>query len=775
MGDASGAIHRRDEQEVAIPEWTADVTTWPEGAARALALELTGGEEIQPLFELAQRRARRRVMDGERLVAELSLDDVRAAVGRRPAFYYEAEVELAPDGTEADLAALTEALQVAWGLAPEPRSKFQRALATLQVRGAPITSHLSLEEREALSVIAAGSDPEMARRAAVVLAWSEGLPTREIVERTGLSAGRVRFWLRAFRAQRMDIFHAPASSPEESAREISATGTEDADRRRRPGRKGQPRRRSAPTVRQFCRANRVDMAHAQYVAALVGSLFDALRPVHGLPRKRRRLLRQAATLYYVGAAQDPERQHRAGRDLILAQPLRGVSTSDRLVLAALVALNRHRVRLDREPAIAALDQRTREQVRAMTALLHVADALDFSRTQSTLIERLDTEDGARIEITLAGPAAEVDALQAASRADLWYEVFGQELVFAAQGRHENASAAPVPVAIGEPPKAAREAEPFSSADPMSEAGRKIVRFHFGRMLDNEAGTRQGDDIEALHDMRVATRRMRAAFQVFDPYYVDDAVRPHIKGLRRTGRALGSVRDLDVLIEKARAFGELLSPELQDSFQPLIAHWEVARDVARRQMLEYLDGQAYREFTDEFEEFLTTPGEGALDVPSGEPVPYLVRHVAPQLIYERYEAVRAYDTLLPDAPLTTYHQLRIDFKRLRYALEFFKDVLGREAAAIIKQVTAMQDLLGELQDAHVAEGLIEDFLAQQGKRKRRSPEGESKAQPASLEGVQRYLEYQRSRQGQLLEGFGPAWADITGPDFRRDLGLAVAAV
>jgi CHAD domain-containing protein len=202
---------------------------------------------------------------------------------------------------------------------------------------------------------------------------------------------------------------------------------------------------------------------------------------------------------------------------------------------------------------------------------------------------------------------------------------------------------------------------------------------------------------------------------------------------------------------------------------------VARDVARRQMLEYLDGLAYREFTDEFEEFLTSSGEGALDVPSGEPVPYLVRHVAPQLIHERYEAVRAYDTLLPDAPLTTYHLLRIDFKRLRYALEFFKDVLGPEAAAIIKRVTGMQDLLGELQDAHVAEGLIEDFLAQQGKRKRRSPSGAKKTQPASLEGVERYLEYQRSRQEQLLEGFGPAWADITGYDFRRDLGLAVAAV
>jgi CHAD domain-containing protein len=768
LGDASGAIHRREEQEAALASWTTNVADWPEGSARALATALTGGAELQPLFELAQRRARRDIVDGVRRVAQLSLDDVRAAVGRRPAFYYEVEVELAPDGTEADLAVLSEALRVEWGLTPEPRSKFERALTTLQQRGAPISAHLNPEEKDALMAIAAESDAEMARRAAVVLAWAEGLPTREIVARTGLSAGRVRFWLRAFRAERMGIFQPPVAPPGVPAGEGIAVETSEPAQGEKPDRRGRPRRRAQPTVREFCRDNHVDMMHAQFVSALAGSLFDALRPVHGLPRKRRKLLRQAATLYYVGAALDAEHPHRVGRDLILAQPLRDVSTSDRLLLAALVALNRNRVRMDREPAIAALDQRARDQVLAMTALLRVADALDFSRTQSTLIERLDSENGARVEIMLAGPAAEVDAQQAMTRADLWYDVFGQELTFTAQGSHAAPVSAPEVAEIEEPAPEVREAEPFSGADAMSEAGRRIIRFHFGRMLDNEAGTRQGDDIEALHDMRVATRRMRAAFQVFDPYYRDEAVKTHIKGLRRTGGALGSVRDLDVLLEKARAFGETLPPEVQESFAPLVLHWEVARDVARRQMLEYLDGPAYREFADDFDVFLSTPFMGAMELPSGEPIPHLVRHVAPQLIHERYEAIRAYDALLPDAPLPTYHRLRIDFKRFRYALEFFKDVLGPEAAGIIKQTTAMQDLLGELQDAHVAEGLIAEYMDQQRKRKKKAP------QPV-LEGVQRYLDYQRERQQELLGTFDPLWDAVTGYDFRRELGLAVAAV
>ena len=85
------------------------------------------------------------------------------------------------------------------------------------------------------------------------------------------------------------------------------------------------------------------------------------------------------------------------------------------------------------------------------------------------------------------------------------------------------------------------------------------------------------------------------------------------------------------------------------------------------MLEYLDSPAYRRLVADFQAFLTTPGAGALPIEAGVPTPYQVRHVAPRLIFTRYEAVRAYEPILDGAPLTTYHALRIDFKRLRYAV------------------------------------------------------------------------------------------------------------
>ena len=205
LGGVEGAVHRRDEREVALPAWNPDPMVWPESAARTLALELAKGAPLRPLFSLRQRRRRAEVTQGGRRVAELSLDAVRVTVGRQPVSYFELEVELKGDGSEADLAALAAELAGAWGLVPEPRAKFERALALVDASADGAGLRLSPAERAALEVHAAGADL-LARRAQVVLLWASGLPTGEIALRTGLSVGRVRFWLREFRKERLGIF-----------------------------------------------------------------------------------------------------------------------------------------------------------------------------------------------------------------------------------------------------------------------------------------------------------------------------------------------------------------------------------------------------------------------------------------------------------------------------------------------------------------------------------------------------------------------------------------
>jgi hypothetical protein len=110
------------------------------------------------------------------------------------------------------------------------------------------------------------------------------------------------------------------------------------------------------------------------------------------------------------------------------------------------------------------------------------------------------------------------------------------------------------------------------ADSMTEAAVKTLRFHLERMLEHEAGTRLGEDPEELHDMRVSTRRMRMALRVFADYLDPAVLRPVLKGLRRTGRTLGAVRDLDVFYEKTRAYLDGLPEERAGDLDGLLVAW-----------------------------------------------------------------------------------------------------------------------------------------------------------------------------------------------------------
>lgn len=126
LGQAEGAVHSREELEVAI-EPNALPPQWPPSAARDKALELVGDQPIRELVAIEQTRHTRKVVRGDKEIGELSLDEVTFRVGGQRSQSYELEIELAGDGRPDDLHALNTAL-IPMGVRPEPRSKFERAL-----------------------------------------------------------------------------------------------------------------------------------------------------------------------------------------------------------------------------------------------------------------------------------------------------------------------------------------------------------------------------------------------------------------------------------------------------------------------------------------------------------------------------------------------------------------------------------------------------------------------------------------------------------------------
>lgn len=306
-----------------------------------------------------------------------------------------------------------------------------------------------------------------------------------------------------------------------------------------------------------------------------------------------------------------------------------------------------------------------------------------------------------------------------------------------------------------------------ATDPMAEAIRKTLRFHFEVMLEHEAGSRSGNDIEDVHDMRVATRRMRTAFRLFGSYFEKKAIRRFRDDLRETGAALGGVRDLDVFNREAQKY--MAGPGLGQDLTLLLASWRQQRESARGRLIAFLDSERYGAFIKDFRRFVNAEGAGVRTIKP--PVPFQVRHTLSSSLWQLYERARAYETLFPDSPPETLHALRIECKHLRYTLEFFREVLGPESASLVKDVVFVQDHLGDLQDAMVASDLLEAFLADW---RQQAPEN-SAVDPGQLAGIEAYRRFRQDEAAQLIRTFPRTWRRLRSRNFRRRLSAALLVV
>jgi len=301
-------------------------------------------------------------------------------------------------------------------------------------------------------------------------------------------------------------------------------------------------------------------------------------------------------------------------------------------------------------------------------------------------------------------------------------------------------------------------------EPMAEAGRKILRFHFERMLSNEDDARKGEDIEALHRMRVATRRQRAAFRIVSPYFKRKVTEPFRDELRTLADRLGTVRDLDVLIESAERYRSSLRREAAAAFTPLLEEWQGRRDEARHALLRHLDSDEYRDFITRYQEFLSSPGVGVKGGADSTPHPQQVRHVLPAEVWDHYGRVRAYETVMTWASIETIHSLRIEAKRLRYLLEFFAEVLEPGLTGAVESLVRLQDHIGELHDADVTIGLLRDFLMRHA---------QTSANPAVADVVGRYLKLTEGRLRKLQRTLKKPWKRVAGKPLRSSLARGVA--
>ncbi len=316
-------------------------------------------------------------------------------------------------------------------------------------------------------------------------------------------------------------------------------------------------------------------------------------------------------------------------------------------------------------------------------------------------------------------------------------------------------------------------------DPMNAAGIKVFQYQFEQILAHEAGVRQGEDIEDLHDMRVASRRLRAAFELFKPYFPTKTLKPFRRNLRAIGGALGKVRDWDVFIEKSNQFKESLPIPQQEDFINLLQIWQGKRDGLHQELINLLDSEVYQHFIQRFGHFLEQEPPAAENVaPVGDTIPVL--------IYTQLATVRAFIPETETASFERLHDIRRALKTLRYTIEFFSKgaaqpsqptgsktltapLHGTEIDAVIRDLKDIQDHLGELNDADVACGLLNLFQKDYESRQTAVPIGERH----SLEALVNYLANRYAERHHLLTTFPAVWQHFNRSEFRRNLAVSIS--
>lgn len=306
---------------------------------------------------------------------------------------------------------------------------------------------------------------------------------------------------------------------------------------------------------------------------------------------------------------------------------------------------------------------------------------------------------------------------------------------------------------------------------LAEAGKKVLGYHFNNFLKCENVVRAGENIEALHDMRVATRQMRAAIRIFGQGFTPKTLKFLKHGLRKTAQSLGVVRDLDVFIEKLTVYQREFSPDKRAELAPLLQYSQLQRDRARAKLLEYLNSKTYKKFTAGTAIFIKDGGEGIKPIPVNKPIRYQIRHVVSSLIYSHYEALRGYEPFLENASVELLHQLRIDAKHFRYAVENFQEILGHESAVVIAEIKQIQNHLGDLNDAEVACQFLANFL-NHWKSYRRELSTASTKNPTA---ITHYFKVKSEEKEQLLATFPEFWHQFNSTQLRHNLALSIAVL
>lgn len=270
------------------------------------------------------------------------------------------------------------------------------------------------------------------------------------------------------------------------------------------------------------------------------------------------------------------------------------------------------------------------------------------------------------------------------------------------------------------------------------AMREVIATQWAAVWKAVPAVIASDDPGAVHKVRVASRRLRAAMDVATDCFPRKWYRPLHKTAKTITKSLGEVRDRDVLLEALAKQRDEASADARLGIDHLMAGVERERKQARKAMLRFLATLESEQIRKETKRRFARPKESrgrkkegsapaprhaaappAVDHPGGEsrgsmpsldPTASLAAN-ARRVLAVRVDDLFSYAPIMPDAEATELlHDARIATKRLRYTLELFPTVFGEQGDRVITQLQALQETLGQLHDHDVRIERMDEALA-----------------------------------------------------------------
>jgi len=251
--------------------------------------------------------------------------------------------------------------------------------------------------------------------------------------------------------------------------------------------------------------------------------------------------------------------------------------------------------------------------------------------------------------------------------------------------------------------------------PVARTASNVLRAILQDFLEKVPEARSGDSKRGIHDLRVAVKRFREAFRLFRPVLRKKTFRKHREWIEDLNDALGEVRDRDVALVQLRKLTAGLA-EPPSSVVGLQARLESERLGSAHALGAMLDRLRLEGVPAQLAARIESL---ELEAASGQPTYEFAR----ERVRERLLDVRArWTAARQEATPESLHRVRIGNKRLRYAIEPFSRMLGKEVRRLYRSASRFHDVLGDLHDADSMAVMLETSMAGASKAERRGWEG-----------------------------------------------------